>query len=73
VQAKPGTVTRFVVDLIQLTRDALQFFDRTGHRYREFNYLGEWHSHPSFQVEPSSTDVQAMRQLVLDPEFSGSF
>jgi len=73
VQARPGTLTRFVVDLIQSARDALRFFDRTGHRYKEFNYLGEWHSHPSFHVQPSSVDVATMRDLVLDPAFRGSF
>jgi len=73
VQARRGTVMRFVVDLIQSARDALRFFDQTGHRYREFNYLGEWHSHPSFQVQPSSVDLQTMRELVMDPEFRGSF
>ena len=40
------------------------FFERTNHNYRQFNYLGEWHSHPKFSVEPSSQDLQTMQSLV---------
>lgn len=41
-----------------------KFFDRTGHRYTEFNYIGEWHSHPSFALRPSDTDHATMMTLV---------
>lgn len=40
------------------------FFDRTGHRYTEFNYIGEWHSHPDFALDPSDTDHATMMSLV---------
>jgi hypothetical protein len=73
VQARPGTLARFVVDLLQAARDALLFFDRTEHRYTRYNYIGEWHSHPSFAVRPSGPDVATMRDLVHDPRFAGTF
>lgn len=73
VQARPGSFARFMVDLFQAAREAMRFFDRTAHRYANFNYIGEWHSHPSFAVRPSSTDVQTMRELVLEPDFPGNF
>lgn len=73
VQARPGSFARFIVDLFQAAREAMRFFDRTAHRYVTFNYIGEWHSHPSFAVRPSSTDVQTMRDLVLEPDFPGNF
>ena len=41
-----------------------RFFDRTGHQYERFNYLGEWHSHPSFAAMPSPTDMRQMQLLV---------
>jgi len=41
-----------------------QFFERTGNDFRRFNYLGEWHSHPSFSVRPSPEDVAEMTSLV---------
>lgn len=42
------------------------FFTRTGEAYERFNYLGEWHSHPSFTTEPSPTDVRQMMEIVTD-------
>lgn len=72
-QERPGTFARFIVDLLQATRDALRFFDRTQHRYSRYNYIGEWHSHPSFEAAPSSTDISAMRDIVFDPEYRGTF
>ncbi len=73
VQKKRGSVARFVVDLVQAARDAASFFTRTSHKYRMFNYLGEWHSHPSFAVRPSCKDMHTMKGLVLDGEFKGNF
>lgn len=73
VQRQRGSFARFIVDLMQATRDAMRFFERTRHQYMRYNYIGEWHSHPSFEILPSSTDVAAMRGLVADPEFKGQF
>jgi len=72
-QKRPGTFARFIVDFVQAARDAINFFDRTKHQYERFNYIGEWHSHPSFEVRPSATDIEAMRALVSDGEFRGRF
>lgn len=72
-QKRHGTFARFVVDLVQAALDAVRFFDRSGHRYTCFNYIGEWHSHPSFEVYPSGTDTTAMRTLVTDCDFQGNF
>jgi integrative and conjugative element protein (TIGR02256 family) len=49
------------------------FFRRTGHDYQRFNYLGEWHSHPSFSVEPSQTDLRSMVDLINDPGTAATF
>lgn len=73
VQARPGTFARFFVDLVQAARDARRFFQRTNREYRRFNYLGEWHSHPSFAVRPSETDKASMRSIVMDPDFASGF
>ena len=73
IQKRIGSVARFFVDLVQAARDAARFFRRTGHRYARHNYIGEWHSHPSFPVQPSGPDIATMRELVRDPEFSGTF
>ncbi|EAQ04637.1 hypothetical protein OB2597_05125 [Pseudooceanicola batsensis HTCC2597] len=73
VQARRGSYTRFIVDLFQAARDAMRFFDSTQHDYTRHNYIGEWHSHPSFKVRPSGTDLTTMRELVRDPGFKGTF
>lgn len=73
IQARPGTIARFMVDLMQAARDAVRFFDRTDHRYTRYNYIGEWHSHPTFAVHPSGIDIGTMRALVGDRQFVGSF
>lgn len=73
VQRRPGRFAQFMIDLVQAAQDATRFFDRTEHRYTRFNYLGEWHSHPSFKVQPSGKDIATMRALVSDLEFKGNF
>lgn len=73
VQSRPGTFARFVVDLVEAGRAAMSFFRSTGHDYARHNYIGEWHSHPSFSVRPSATDSETMRELVRSNEFTGSF
>jgi [CysO sulfur-carrier protein]-S-L-cysteine hydrolase len=73
VQSRPGTFARFVVDLVDAGRAALAFFRRTAHDYTHHNYIGEWHSHPSFSVKPSLTDANTMRELVRSDDFNGSF
>ena len=59
-----GESAHFVRDA-EHHRQALKiFFDRTRHNYQTFNYLGEWHSHPSFPARPSVTDLRSMQDLV---------
>lgn len=73
VQSRAGSFARFVVDLMQAAKDAVRFFDRTEHRYTRYNYIEEWHCHPSFQIRPSGPDIAAMRNIVDDEKFAGSF
>ena len=68
-----GTFASFVrevgVALIPLRR----FFRETGREYTRYNYLGEWHSHPSFPTEPSRTDSESMWAIVEDPAVGANF
>ncbi|MBZ5762068.1 Mov34/MPN/PAD-1 family protein [Rhizobium sp. VS19-DR104.2] len=64
VDPNSGSNAFFERDPVQ-HRDALNgFFEKTGHDYQRFNYLGEWHSHPSFSVRPSTRDIETMTELV---------
>ena len=48
-------------------RDALrEFMKKNGNNYDRFNYLGEWHSHPSFTVHPSLQDQMTMQKMVME-------
>lgn len=49
------------------------FFQETGHDYARFNYIGEWHSHPSFAPYPSRMDDLSMLQIVQDEEVGANF
>lgn len=49
------------------------YFRRTGHEYSRFNYLGEWHSHPQFELMPSGPDDRTMLDIVTDPSTNARF
>ena len=66
VQRRRGTFASFL-RLPNYHKGPLEsFFKRTDNNFRRFNYLGEWHSHPSFEVRPSGSDIAAMREIVDD-------
>lgn len=73
VQRSGGSATHFVRDLDHNSAFLKEFFARTGHDYQRFNYLGEWHSHPSFEPLPSAQDLKAMRDIVEDPKVGANF
>lgn len=76
VEATVHAVGRFA-SFIRVITDGFArldaFFRATQHDYTRFNYLGEWHSHPSFAVHPSSTDVATMQGIVDDPQTRALF
>lgn len=49
------------------------FFQETDHDYARFNYIGEWHSHPSFAPYPSTTDDVSMLEIVQDEAVGANF
>lgn len=73
VQHEGGSRAHFVRDPAQHKSQLDAFFSRTGRDYRRFNYLGEWHSHPSFEPLASTTDMMSMQKLVEDPATGVNF
>lgn len=63
-----GTFATFVRSIKTALSGLAQFRERTGHKHRQFNYLGEWHSHPLFALYPSGPDRDAMREIVVSPQ-----
>ena len=49
------------------------FFRRSHDDFARFNYLGEWHSHPSFTVNPSDVDHRSMLDIVTNPGVRANF
>ena len=73
IQKRRGTVTFFVRLVADAVISLRRFFKQTGYNYRKFNYLGEWHSHPSFPPTPSSKDIQSMLEIVTDTDIGANF
>lgn len=69
-----GGKSMFFIRLIEGIHQPLKyFFQRTNYQFTCFNYLGEWHSHPNFVPEPSSTDCTSMWEIVEDPGVGANF
>jgi len=68
-----GTFASFVRRIEDAIGKLRAFFLETGHDYARFNYIGEWHSHPSFAPYPSSTDDLSMLQIVQDDSVGANF
>lgn len=68
-----GSIARFVREVRAALSGIRAFFDRTAHEYGKYNYLGEWHSHPSFVPEPSGTDHASMHEIINDPDVGATF
>lgn len=73
VQRDGGTSAHFVRDPTQHREQLEAFYSRTGDDCSRYNYLGEWHSHPSFLVAPSGEDEETMMQLLSDPDCRPNF
>jgi integrative and conjugative element protein (TIGR02256 family) len=73
VQRSGGSQACFIRNPKDHHAQLQEFFARTGENYSRFNYLGEWHSHPSFDALPSSTDIQTMQSIVADPAVGATF
>lgn len=70
---RPETVASFVRRLSGVAASIKRFCAKHGNDFRRFNYLGEWHSHPSFSVQPSSTDHGSMLDIVTNRQVQANF
>jgi len=73
VQRSGGTVAHFERDPEHHRVALAEFFARTRNEFTRFNYLGEWHSHPSFPAVPSLNDIHTMQRLVEDADVGVNF
>jgi len=73
IQKHSGSFTNFVRKVAEAIMALFSFFKRTGNQFVRFNYLGEWHSHPSYSLCPSSKDIQSMVDIVTDEKVGANF
>src|SRR5437660_762884 len=68
-----GAFANFVRQIEEALGKMWAFFDSAGHDYKRFNYIGEWHSHPSFEPVPSGRDDASMIEIVQDARVGANF
>ncbi len=73
IQMKGGTFATFVRFVDDIVGPLRLFFRATKHEYTRFNYIGEWHSHHSFELSPSPSDHRTMLDIVMDPDVGARF
>lgn len=73
IQSHGGTSASFTRFLEENLIPLQNFFRKTGYDFTRFNYLGEWHSHPAFALEPSSTDCKTIWEIVEDSSVGANF
>jgi [CysO sulfur-carrier protein]-S-L-cysteine hydrolase len=73
IQKESGTVVSFLRSPFSALRPLQIFFQKTENQFTRFNYLGEWHSHPSYSIEPSNVDCNTMWEIVADPAVGANF
>lgn len=70
---KPEAIASFVRRLTGVLKAIKDYYSRNGHNYTRFNYMGEWHTHPLFSVQPSAQDHTTMRELAMDASVGANF
>jgi len=70
---RTGTMGSFVRGLAEALKAIKAFCSSAGNNFTRFNYLGEWHSHPLFSVQPSHQDHATMLELVTDRRVGANF
>lgn len=70
---KPGAIASFIRSLTGTLKAIKRFCRSNKDDFTRFNYLGEWHSHPLFSVQPSAQDHATMRDIAMDTRVGANF
>ena len=70
---KTGIFAHFIRDIVLTIKQLRRFFSKYKYKYTKYNYMGEWHSHPQFALEPSSKDEESIRDIVSDDHVGANF
>ena len=64
IDMNSGTYCSFFRNAIEHDQALAKFHEINAGQHNRYNYLGERHTHPSFTVQPSLQDLEAMADLV---------
>lgn len=73
IQYHGGSFTAFWRVVQDIYMPLRKFFRATHHNFTRFNYLGEWHSRPSYRPEPSTVDRKTMHNMIEDQQLGAHF
>ncbi len=73
LQKHGGYFAKFVREAQDALKALRSFFSNRNFEYERFNYLGEWHSHPSFSTTPSDRDNLSMIEIICDKNTNANF
>lgn len=73
VQRHGGTFASFVRFVNDCLAPLQKFFRANRNEFRKFNYMGEWHSHHSFELIPSMEDHRSMFEIIEDDRVGANF
>lgn len=73
IQKETGSFASFRRLFEGFSSSLQKFFLKTNYHFTRFNYLGEWHSHPCFDLSPSRLDSQTMWEILEDPDVGANF
>lgn len=62
------SIKRFIREPLKSIRILLKLFNA-----KIYNYIGEWHSHPSYELYPSIGDVDTMKGILNDSRYGVNF
>jgi len=64
-----------ILNFASFIRDTLNAQKLLNKHYKDSTgfYVGEWHSHPSFSLNPSGKDISTMKGIVNDKNYNVSF
>lgn len=72
-QSKGGNQTCFQRNASKARKEIKRLSNQYNNNHEQYNYLGEWHSHPNAPALPSAQDETTMRQLLADPDTNANF
>ncbi len=73
IQKKQGNKASFRRKANEARKSLKNLSKAYGNEHAQFNYLGEWHSHPNSLAIPSEMDIETMQSILNDESSVANF